>query len=92
MATTTDTTTIFSNLNEARDAIVTASASDPSSYFWISNCFGWVINSGKRLPVNAPSDGSHWSGMTASYWKGGKERNFSEKQRIADQNATPMMS
>ena len=92
MATTTDTTKIFSNLDEVREAIIAASTADPSSYFWISNCFGWVINSANRLPVHAPSDGSHWSGMTTSYWKGGKERNFSEKQRIADQNATPMMS
>ena len=82
----------YTTLGEARNAALRESEAAPSLYFWVSNCFGWVIDSAQRLPVHAPSDGSHWNGAGGSYWKGGKERDFSEKQRIADQNATPTLS
>lgn len=90
MNTTTDTT--FATIAHAKAAALAASQADPSRYFWIVNCFGWVVISANRLAVQTPSDGSDWSGQTGSYWKNGKERRFSEKQIIADQNATPMMS
>jgi len=83
---------IYTTIEEARAAILKESQAAPSLYFWITDCFGWLIISAKRLPVHAPSQGSHWSGSTSSYWKAGKERDFSDRQRIADQNATPTMS
>jgi hypothetical protein len=82
----------YTTLSEARDAALRESEAAPSLYFWIYDCFGWAIDSAQRLPVYAPSDGTHWSGRTGSYWKAGKERDFSDKQRIADQNATPTLS
>jgi hypothetical protein len=90
MPTTTDTN--FRTIDEARAAALAASQDDASRYFWIENCFGWFVNSANRLAIHTPSYASDWSGKTGSYWKNGKERNFSEKQRIADQNATPTMS
>ena len=82
---------IIDTIDAARAAALEASRADGSRYFWIEDCFGWFIASGKRLPVQSPSDGTHWSGVTGTYWKNGKERRFTEKQRIADQNATPTL-
>lgn len=90
MATTTNNT-YFTNIRDAREAALIASQADGSRYFWIGNCFGWFVESASRLPIHAPSDASDWSGQTGTYWKNGKERSFTEKQRIADQNATPIM-
>jgi hypothetical protein len=81
----------FSVLDEARAEALRRSRANPSRYYWISDCFGWIIVDAARLHVFAPSDGTHWSGRTGTYWKNGKERAFTEKQRIADQNATPAM-
>lgn len=48
---------------------------------------GAYVSTHKRLNVFAPSD-SLWN----VYWLNGKQKNFTSKQVIADQNATPTMS
>ena len=45
------------------------------------------VTTAKRLNVYAPTD-SLWG----IYWLNGKQKKFTAKQVIADQNATPMMS
>ncbi len=48
---------------------------------------GAYVTTAKRLNVYAPTD-SLWG----IYWLNGKQKKFTAKQVIADQNATPMMS
>jgi len=44
------------------------------------------VTGNKRLNIFAPSDA-----MFGIYWLNGKQKKFTEKQIIADQNATPQM-
>ena len=76
-----------SDIKEARKEALRLSKASPKSYFTFYDCFGIFISEHKRLNVFAPTDSCHHS-----YFKDGKEKRFTEAQRIADQNATPLMS
>ena len=76
----------FNNLKDARRYALNFSKKNPGNYITLYACFGLFVHSHKRLNVFAPSDS-----YGKSYWLNGKEKNFSEKQVIADQNATPTM-
>ena len=89
--TTFDSKTHYANLEDARKVALAASIADPSRYFYIHELFGWYVCAEKRLNVFAPSDGTSIWGHTGTYWKNGKEKPFTKRQRIADQNATPIM-
>lgn len=72
---------------EARATALKLSRANPGMYVTIFSCFGAYCSIHKRLHVNAPTDS--WGN---SYWLNGKEKPFTEAQRIADQLATPTMS
>ena len=82
----------FTSLNDARAEALRISIAHPTLYVTIGSCFGWIVSTSKRLNVFAPSDYADPFGRTGTYWLKGVEKRFTEKQRIADQNATPMMS
>ena len=86
------TNNTFQRLDDARIAALDYSRRHPRAYVTIGSCFGWIVESHKRLNVHAPSDAKHWSGQTGTYWLNGKEKPFTTAQRVADQNATPTMS
>ena len=47
----------------------------------------------RRLNVHTPTDGPCWiPNDRRAYWKNGKKRLFTDRQKIADQNATPTLS
>ena len=81
---------MYDTLAEARTAIRKLSNAHPKQYFIIVNEFGWLIDSKKRLHVFDPT--SQGLGASGTYWLNGKEKSFTTAQRIADQNATPLMS
>jgi hypothetical protein len=85
------TATFFANIDDARQAAIAASQEDASRYFWIEDCFGWCVCSASRLQIHTPSDATDFTGNTGTYWRNGKERSFTDAQRIADQNATPTL-
>jgi len=89
MKTTTNTQNIFNDIDEARAFALAESKKNPTSYYLITSCFGWFVESASRLRVQSPSDATHFSGQTGTYWKNGKEKPFTEKQKIADELATP---
>lgn len=84
--------TTYTSLPEARRAALALSQKNPTMYVAIGNCFGWMVVMHKRLNVFAPSDYTDTFGRTGTYWLNGKEKAFTAKQRIADQNATPDMN
>lgn len=59
----------------------------PGCYVIIVNDFGYCLSVSKRLNVFAPSDAA-----IKSYWLNGTEKPFTSAQKIADQNATPVLS
>ena len=71
---------------EGRAFAKTLSIKNPGMYVTLYTCFGLYAHLSKRLHVFAPTDS-----YGPSYWLNGKERPFTENQRIADQNATPTM-
>ncbi len=80
------------NLDDARAYAAAYSQQHPRAYVTIESCFGWLVVSRKRLHRFAPSDATHFSGKTGTYWLNGHEKPFTSAQRISDQNATPAMS
>jgi|TARA_R100000093_G_C1874498_1_gene52314 hypothetical protein len=76
---------------EAKDFAQRLSAENPGKYVTIYSCFGLFAEINDRLHINAPS-GSGSPFLNAGYWLNGKERPFTEKQRIADEKATPALT
>ena len=78
----------YQNKRDTLEAGLTLSKANPKLYVTaqIWPFTGAYVTTHKRLNVFAPSD-SLWN----LYWLNGKQKNFSDKQVIADQNATPMM-
>ena len=71
----------------AKREAVAISKKHPGKYVTIHNCFGLYAGLHSRLCVFAPSDSiADW------YVLNGKLKPFTERQRIADQNASPTMS
>ena len=62
------------------------SRQNPGKYITLYSCFGLFIEVASRLSVHAPSDS-----VGGCYWLNGKEKRFTEAQRIADQQATPTL-
>jgi|TARA_R100001082_G_scaffold39473_1_gene20753 hypothetical protein len=63
-----------------------ASIENPNCYVTLYSCFGIFANIHKRLNVFAPSDS-----LFGVYWLNGKEKPFTTKQKIADEQATPSL-
>ena len=72
---------------DAKQEAKAYSAAHHGVYVTITACFGLFLSESKRLNVFAPSDS-----YIKCYWLNGVEKPFSEKQKIADQLATPIMS
>ena len=71
---------------EAIEFAKQASIQNPGCYVTLYACFGIFANIHKSLNVFAPSDS-----LFGVYWLNGKEKPFTKKQRIADQQATPSL-
>ena len=78
---------IFNDLDDARRYALNFSRKNTTLYVTLHACFGLMVETSKRLNVFSPSDS-----YTKTYWLNGKEKSFTNAQRIADQNATPTMS
>lgn len=78
-------------IQEAKDFAQKLSAKNPSKYITLYSCFGLFAEINDRLHIHAPSD-SGSPLLNTGYWLKGKERPFTEKQSIADQNATPTLT
>ena len=80
--------TYYQNKRDTMKAGLALSKANPKLYVTAQMMpfTGAYVTTDKRLNVYAPSD-SLWN----LYWLNGKQKNFSDKQVIADQNATPMM-
>lgn len=78
---------VSSDVTTANKQALAYSKANPSQYVTLQACFGLFLSTSKRLNVFAPSDS-----VGGTYWKAGKVRTFTNKQRIADQRATPTMS
>ena len=78
-------------IQEAKDFAQKLSAKNPSKYITLYSCFGLFAEISDRLHIHTPS-GSSNPFLNTGYWLNGKERPFTEKQRIADQNATPTLT
>lgn len=80
------TRTLYSNENDLRIALENASKASPDLYIYgVSLPFqGAYVLMMKRLNKQAPTDAIILSnGQT--YWKNGKEKQFTDKQIIADE-------
>ena len=75
------------NLTEARAIALRLSEENAGKYITLVACFGIVANIADRLHTFAPSDSIH-----DHYFLNGREKPFTNSQRVADQNATPTMS
>lgn len=91
-------TKTFETLSAARAHALALSLKFPREYVaiisgnaWVSTVFDWMVTRRTRLNTCAPSDYTHWSGQTGTYWIGGKEKEFSAAQRLQDQIHTPEM-
>ena len=73
--------------DEVKEIVRKASLKNPGVYYTVENWFGPVVFLHKRLHVFAPT-----SSVFGGYWLNGKFKRFTEKQRIADSNATPILS
>ena len=75
------------NENEAKVEAVQLSKLNPGKYITIRPCFGLIASIKSRLHVFDPSDSAYgW------YVLNGKIKPFTSCQKIADQNATPLMA
>jgi len=79
--------TYYDNKADTIKACLAMSKANPKLYVTARNAFGAYVHTSKSLNVFAPSDS-----MFGIYWLNGKQKNFTAKQVIADQNATPYMS
>lgn len=82
---------VYNELSVARKAALKLSGENPRAYVTITPAFGWMVTVSKRLNVFAPSDSTEPFGRTGTYWLNGVEKPFTQKQKIADQNKTPLM-
>ena len=74
----------------AKAEAVKVSRANPGKYITVDAVFGLLyISIAERLHIHAPTDG-HPS--LRIYVLNGKVKRFNDKQRIADQNATPTMN
>jgi len=69
---------------------VTISKQNPKMYVLIHNTFGLYASLSKRLNVHAPGDTATLQGIDW-YAINGTIKKFTNKQKIADVNATPTM-
>ena len=74
------------NLKAARKAALLASEEYMGQYITLFSCFNLEVVVNKRLNIHAPGDS-----YGSSYWLNCKEHKFTDKQVIADQNATPVL-
>ena len=71
----------------AKIEIIELSKINPNKYVYATACFGLYAAIEKHLNVFAPSDSYFdW------YVLNGKVKQFTNSQKIADENATPMLS
>jgi len=75
------------NEREAKRFALWASQKNPGSYVTLYAAFGIYCSIKKNMNVYEPTDS-----LFGVYWLNGKEKLFTKKQRIADQNATPALS
>jgi len=75
------------SLTEARQGALRLSEEHAGKYITLVACFGLFASVTDRLHVFAPSDSIH-----DCYFLNGKEKPFTNGQKIADQIATPIMS
>lgn len=74
------------NEQEAKVEAIKLSLDNPGQYVTTAALFGLFAFMSKQLDVQAPTDSKFkW------YVLNGKIKPFTTKQRIADQNATPLM-
>lgn len=72
---------------EAKVEAINLSNLNPGKYITVRPCFGLIASIKTRLHVFDPSDSAYgW------YVLNGKVKAFTSRQKIADQNATPIMS
>ncbi len=72
---------------ETKVTVLQLSKAVPDQYVTVVACFGLYASISKRLHVHAPSDAHYgW------YAFNGQIRPFTEKQGIADVNATPVLA
>jgi|TARA_Y100000310_G_C20040279_1_gene515837 hypothetical protein len=77
-------------LKEAKDFCKELSIKNPKKYINLFANFGLYAEISNRLNIHAPSSsGSPF--LNTGYWLNGKEKPFTEKQIITDQNATPTL-
>ena len=69
---------------------IAISKQNPKMYVLIHNTFGLYASLEKRLHVHAPGDIATLQGIDW-YAINGKIKKFTNRQQIADTNATPMM-
>lgn len=72
--------------DEVKRIVQEHSFKNPGVYYNVINLFGPVVFMRKRLHVLTPSDS-----VFGGYWLNGEFKPFTEKQWIADSNATPTL-
>jgi len=76
------------NYDEIGPLAKRVSLNNPSKYVFVTVDFDYVLaHIVSRLPVYSPS-----ASAFGHYWLNGKQRDFTLNQRIADQNATPLLT
>ena len=71
---------------QAKTEIIALSKINPNKYIYVTSCFGLFATVEKYLNIYAPNDSYfNW------YVLNGKVKQFTNAQKIADQNATPML-
>jgi len=78
------------NMKSVKKEAVAISKKNPGMYVLVHNVFGLYASLSKRLNVHAPGDVATLLGIDW-YVLNGKVKTFSNKMKIADVNATPMM-
>ena len=74
------------NESEAKQFAKEYSLKNPKVYVPLVSCFGIFLNTSKHLNVFAPSES-----LFNVYWLNGIEKSFTDKQKIADERATPSL-
>ncbi|MFM1566062.1 MAG: hypothetical protein ACKJRP_03970 [SAR86 cluster bacterium] len=72
-------------MSEAKQFAKRLSLDNPHKYVLLTACFGIYAVMYDRLNVFAPSDS-----CCDSYWRNGRQKQFTPAQKVADQNATPL--
>ena len=76
------------SLKEGKVFAQKLSTDNPGKYITLCACFRLFAQIDKRLHIHAPSNSGN-PFIDTGYWLNGKHHPFTEKQCIADQNATP---